>query len=71
MTQENNIVIYVVSLGAEAKRFTHRRCKVFTRWGGKVGEGKVEEGDGESKFEIEARQKLQHFSTNDVTHQNR
>ena len=35
MTQQNNIVIYVVNLGAEAKRFTHRRCKVLTRrgWG--------------------------------------
>ena len=55
MTQQNNIVIYVVNLGAEAKRFTHRRCKVLTR-------------DGASKFEIDARQNL---STNDVTHQNR
>ena len=57
MTQQNNNVIYVVNLGAEAKRFTHRRCKVLTR-------------GGASKFEIEARQKLQNFSTNDVTHQN-
>ena len=28
-------------------------------------------GNGASKLEIEARQKLQNFSTNDVTHQNR
>ena len=62
MTQQNNNVIYVVNLGAEAKRFTHRRCKVLTRGGG---------GDEASTFEIEARQKLQNFSTNDVTHQNR
>ena len=62
MTQQNNNVIYVVNLGAEAKRFTHRRCKVLTRGGG---------GGGASKLEIEARQKLQNFSTNDVTHQNR
>ena len=41
MTQQNNNVIYVVNLGAEAKRFTHRRCKVLTR------------GGGASKFEIE------------------
>ena len=61
MTQQNNNVIYVVNLGAEAKRFTHRRCKVLTRGG----------ADGASKLEIEARQKLQSFSTNDVTHQNR
>ena len=27
-------------------------------------------GGGGSKFEIEARQKLQKFSTNDITHQN-
>ena len=60
MTQQNNNVIYVVNLGAEGKRFTHRRCT-----GGGGG------GDGVSKFEIEARQKLQNFSTNDVTHQNR
>ena len=33
MTQQNNNVIYVVNLGAEAKRFTHRRCKVLTRGG--------------------------------------
>ena len=65
MTQQNNNVIYVVNLGAEGKRFTHRRCKVLTRGGGGGG------GDGASKFEIEARQKLQNFSTNDVTHQNR
>ena len=64
MTQQNNNVTYVVNLGAEAKRFTHRRCKVLTRGGG-GGEG------GASKFKIEARQKLQNFSTNDVTHQNR
>ena len=44
MTQQNNNVIYVVNLGAEAKRFTHRRCKVLTRRGGG--------GDGASKFEI-------------------
>ena len=61
MTQQNNNVIYVVNLGAKAKRFTHRRCKALTRRG----------WDGASKFEIEARQKLQNFSTNDVTHQNR
>ena len=67
MTQQNNNVIYVVNLGAEAKRFTHRRCKVLTRGGGEGGRG----GDGAFKFEIEARQKLQNFSTNDVTHQNR
>ena len=30
--QQNNNVIYVVNLGAEAKRFTHRRCKVLTQW---------------------------------------
>ena len=36
MTQHNN-VIYVVNLGAEAKRFTHRRCKVLTRGGGGGG----------------------------------
>ena len=36
MTQQNNNVIYVVNLGAEAKRFTHRRCKVLTR-GGQMG----------------------------------
>ena len=66
MTQQNNNVIYVVNLGAEAKRFTHRRCKVLTRWGGGGGGA-----DGASKLEIEARQKLQSFSTNDVTHQNR
>ena len=64
MTQQNNNVIYVVNLGAEAKRFTDRRCKVLTRGGGGGG-------DGASKHEIEARQKLQNFSTNDVTHQNR
>ena len=63
MTQQNNKVIYVVNLGAEAKRFTHRRCKVLTRGGGG--------GDGAFNFEIEARQKLQNFSTNNVTHQNR
>ena len=34
MTQQNNNVIYVVNLGAEAKRFTPRRCKVLTRRGG-------------------------------------
>ena len=61
MTQQNNNVIYVVNLGAEVKRFTHRRCKVLTRGG----------GGGAFKFEIEARQKLQNFSANDVTHQNR
>ena len=66
MTQQNNIVIHVVNLGAEAKRFTHRRCKVLTRRGGGAG-GRW----GISKFQIEARQKLQNFSTNDVTHQNR
>ena len=38
MTQQNNNVIYVVNLGAEAKRFTHRRCKVLTRGGGGGGE---------------------------------
>ena len=38
----------VVNLGAEAKRFTHRRCKVLTRGGGG--------GGGASKLEIEARQ---------------
>ena len=62
MTQQNNNVIYMVNLGADSKRFTPRRCKVLTRKGG---------GDGASKFEIEARQKLQNFSTNDVTHQSR
>ena len=61
MTQQNNNVIYVVNLGAEAKRFTHRRS-IDMRGGG---------GGGASKLEIEARQKLQNFSTNDVTHQNR
>ena len=39
MTQQNNIVIYVVNLGAEAKRFTHTRCKVLTRRGGGGGGG--------------------------------
>ena len=39
MTQQNNNVIYVVNLGAEAKRFTHRRCKVLTRGGGEGGVG--------------------------------
>ena len=29
--QQNNNVIYVVNLGAEAKRFTHRRYKVLTQ----------------------------------------
>ena len=29
MTQQNSNVIYVVNLGAEAKRFTHRQCKVL------------------------------------------
>ena len=37
MTQQNNNVIYVVNLGAEAKRFTPRRCKVLTRRGGGGG----------------------------------
>ena len=37
MTQQNNNVIYVVNLGAEAKRFTHRRCKALTRRGGGRG----------------------------------
>ena len=37
MTQQNNNVIYVVNLGAEAKRFSHRRCKVLTRGGGGGG----------------------------------
>ena len=27
--QQNHNMIYVVNLGAEAKRFTHRRCKVL------------------------------------------
>ena len=40
----------------------HRRYKVLTRRGGGGGG----QGDGASKFEIEARQ---NFSTNDVTHQ--
>ena len=31
MIQQNNNVIYVVNLGAEAKRFTHRRCKILTQ----------------------------------------
>ena len=31
MIQLNNNVIYVVNLGTEAKRFTHRRCKVLTQ----------------------------------------
>ena len=39
MTQQNNNVTYVVNLGAEAKRFTHRRCKVLTRGGEGGGEG--------------------------------
>ena len=39
MTQQNNNVTYVVNLGAEAKRFTHRRCKVLTRGGGGGGMG--------------------------------
>ena len=47
MTQQNNNVIYVVNLGAEAKRFAHRRCKVLTRG-----------GMGLFKFEIEARHKI-------------
>ena len=37
MTQQNNNVIYVVNLGAEAKRFTHRRCKVLTLGGRRMG----------------------------------
>ena len=37
MTQQNNNIIYVVNLGAEAKRFTHRRCKVLTLGGGGGG----------------------------------
>ena len=39
MIQQNNNVIYVVDLGAEAKLFTHRRCKVLTRGGGGGGMG--------------------------------
>ena len=39
MIQQNNNVIYVVDLGAEAKLFTHRRCKVLTRGGGGGGDG--------------------------------
>ena len=40
MTQQNNNEIYVVNLRAEAKRFTHRRCKALTRRGeGGRGEG--------------------------------
>ena len=38
MTQQNNNVIYVVNLGAQAKRFTHRQCKVLTL-GGEGGGG--------------------------------
>ena len=41
--QQIDSVIYVVNLGAEAKRFTHRRCKVLTlsipqegEWGGNL-----------------------------------
>ena len=45
------------------------KCKVLTRRGG--GGGGEGGRDGASKLEIEARQKLQNFSTNDVTHQNR
>ena len=42
--QQNDNVIYVVNLGAEAKRFIHRRCKVLTQCqflkrGGVVGGG--------------------------------
>ena len=37
MTQQNNNVIYVVNLGAEAKLFTPSRCKVLTRRGGGGG----------------------------------
>ena len=49
MTQQNNNVIYVVNLGAEAKRWQMQ--SIDTRGGG----GR----DGASKLEIEARQKLQ------------
>ena len=47
MTQQNNNVIYVVNLRAEAKRFTHRRCKVLTR-GGRVGHLSLKSRPGKS-----------------------
>ena len=64
--QQNNSVIYVVNLGAEVKRFTHRQCKVFNTMS--IPQERGGGNGGASKCKIEARQKSQTFSTNDVIH---
>ena len=75
--QQNNNVICVVNLGAEGKRFTHKRCKVLTqcqflkRGGGGGGMGASPKYRMCGKCKIEIRQKSQNFSTNDAIRQNR
>ena len=76
MIQQNNNVIYVVNLGAEAKRFTHRRCKVFTQCqflkrGG--GDGGISLIKDVQQMQNRGQAKITKFQsyTNDVIHQNR